>query len=310
MADVELRQLRYFVAVAEELNFGRAAERLLIAGPSLSQQIKALERDLGVRLFDRDRRSVSLTPAGAALLPHTRALLERADDLRHRAGRLSGSRPVRLGYVNWLPADLAVRTAEVAQVHVDAWVAPSHTQAERVAAGSLDLAVCWVRNEDLAQRGLRARLIGADRLYAVSVGGDTADVAAGDTVVLLDDDTASWSSWNAYAEALSRDTGARALRISDGGVTGPAFFDHVRRSRHPLVNCPKGQTTSLPPDLVRREIVAPEVHWTWSLVWRENESRSAVLEIADALCGGGDDHGIHAPDVWLPDDDPHRLPTA
>src|SRR3954468_16261958 len=125
MAPVELRQLRYFVAVAEELNFGRAAERLLIAGPSLSQQIKALERDLGVRLFDRDRRSVSLTPAGSALLPHSRALLERADDLRLRARRLSGSKPVRLGYVNWLPADLPARTSGVAQLHIDAWIAPS-----------------------------------------------------------------------------------------------------------------------------------------------------------------------------------------
>src|ERR1700754_4499556 len=146
---MELRQLRYFVAVAEELNFGRAALRLRIAGPSLSQQIKALERDLGVRLFDRDRRSVSLTPAGAALLPHSRDLLERAEDLKRRAGRLSDSESVRLGYVNWLPPDLPRRTASVARVHIDAWVAPSHTQAARVADGSLDLAVCWVRTEDL-----------------------------------------------------------------------------------------------------------------------------------------------------------------
>ncbi|MGQ4388433.1 LysR family transcriptional regulator [Streptomyces sp. SAS_270] len=311
MARVELRQLRYFVAVAEELNFGRAAERLLIAGPSLSQQIKALERDLGVRLFDRDRRAVALTPAGAALLPHTRALLERADDLKRRAGRLSGSESVRLGYVNWLPPDLTSRTAAVAQVHVDAWVAPSHTQAARVADGSLDLAVCWVRTEDLGRLGLRARLIGADRLYAVAKGGDSGDVpdvAARDTDVLVDDDITSWASWNVYAEELAQVTGARTVRISDGAITGPAFFDHVRRCRRPVLNSPKGQTTPLPPDLVRREIVAPKPYWTWSLVWREHEDRAGVLATVDALGDGVGDLGIDAPDAWLPADDPHALP--
>ncbi|MEU9478775.1 LysR family transcriptional regulator [Streptomyces sp. NPDC048191] len=308
MARVELRQLRYFVAVAEELNFGRAAERLLIAGPSLSQQIKALERDLGVRLFDRDRRSVSLTPAGAALLPHTRALLERADDLKSRAGRLSGSQPVRLGYVNWLPPDLISRTAAVAQVHIDAWVAPSHTQAARVGDGSLDVAVCRVRTEDLGRLGLRARLIGADRLYAVAKGADAGPVAARDIDVLIDDDVTAWAAWNAYAEELARATGARAVRISDGAVTGPAFFDHVRRCTRPVLNSPKGQTTPLPPDLVRREIVAPKVYWTWSLVWRESEDRPGVLAVVEALTSGVGELGIHTPDAWLPPDDPYAPP--
>ena len=306
MIRVELRQLRYFVAVAEELSFGRAAERLLIAGPSLSQQIKALERDLGVRLFDRDRRSVALTPAGSALLPDARALLERADDLQRRARRLAGSAPVRLGYVNWLPPDLNARTAAVAPVRVDTWVAPSHVQAARVGDGGLDLAVCWITTDELEQHGVHARLVGADRLYAVAVGDDGSEVAAGDALVLVDEDATSWSSWNAYAEELARETGARAVRISDGGITGPAFFDHVRRSRRPLINSPKGQTAALPPDLVRRPVVTPQIYWTWSLVWRRSEARASVLAVVDALGDRGGDLGIHGPDAWLPKGDPYR----
>ena len=292
--------------MAEELNFGRAAERLLIAGPSLSQQIKALEHDLGVRLFDRDRRSVALTPAGAALLPHTRVLLERADDLQRRAAQMSGSEPVRLGYVSWLPADLTARTSAVAQLHVDAWIEPSHVQAARVADGSLDLAVSWIRTQDLEEYGLNARLMGADRLYAVAVGDDSSDVHAAETAVLLDDDTTSWASWNLYAGELARDTGARVVRVSDGGITGPAFFDHVRRCRRPIVNSPKGQTTPLPPDLVRRPVIAPQVYWTWSLVWRRGEQRPAVLAAVDSLTDKIGDLGMRGPDAWLPDSDPHK----
>lgn len=302
MASVELRQLRYFLAVAEELHFGRAAERLLIAGPSLSQQIKALERDLGVRLFDRDRRSVALTPAGAALLPHARALLERADDLRNRAARIAGSEPVRLGYVNWLPPDLATRTSEVARLHIDTWVEPSHVQAARVADGSLDLAVCWIPARELDELGLNARLIGADRLYAVSRGAGTGDVRARDTLVLVDADAKAWRSWNVYAEQFARDTGARAVRIVDGGITGPAFFDHVRRYRSPVVNSPRGQQSPLPADLTRRAVVAPRPYWPWSLVWRRTETRAAVLAVIEVLTAGAGDLGTGAPDVWLPAD--------
>src|SRR5215217_6341580 len=78
---VELRVWRQFLAVAEELHFGRAAQRLHLTQPPVTQAIAQLEKTLGVRLFDRTRRRVALTPAADALVPRVRELLARAQAL-------------------------------------------------------------------------------------------------------------------------------------------------------------------------------------------------------------------------------------
>src|SRR5262249_46435420 len=102
---MELRQLAYFVAVAEERNFTRAAERIPIAQPSISQQIRRLEAELGEHLFIRDRRGIGLTPAGQVRVPHARAALQAADGGREAVAALSGLLTGRLavGLVPLLP---------------------------------------------------------------------------------------------------------------------------------------------------------------------------------------------------------------
>jgi DNA-binding transcriptional LysR family regulator len=105
---MQLQQLAYFVAVAETRHFTQAAERMRVAQPSLSKQIKALEDELGARLFSRARGNVALTPAGEALLPLARRMLADAETARQEVAELAGLRRgrVRLGATPSLCAGL------------------------------------------------------------------------------------------------------------------------------------------------------------------------------------------------------------
>ncbi|MGA5270921.1 LysR family transcriptional regulator [Streptomyces lydicamycinicus] len=94
---MELRTLRYFVAVAEGLHFGRAAARLHMSQPPLSRAIKQLETEAGAALFDRSSAGVTLTPVGAVLLDEARALLDQADRVRVRVAAAAGAATLTVG---------------------------------------------------------------------------------------------------------------------------------------------------------------------------------------------------------------------
>ncbi|MBR7829396.1 LysR family transcriptional regulator [Actinospica sp. MGRD01-02] len=148
---MELRQLRYFATVAEELHFGRAAERLLIAQSVVSQQIRRLERELDVQLFDRSSRHVRLTEAGHAFLPEARAVLDAQDRAVAAMARYAENRSRLLrigtsaGLGDRLTAVLDGLARRLPDTQVDLVSAPTSKRLELVADGGLD--ATFVRGE-------------------------------------------------------------------------------------------------------------------------------------------------------------------
>jgi DNA-binding transcriptional LysR family regulator len=145
---MELRRLRYFVAVAEELHFRRAADRLHLAQPALSQQVRKLEVEIGVDLFHRSRRGVVLTPAGSIFLDEARRLLRHADEAARTArnARTGTAGRVRIGHLaDAVPPILLRAIAGFAARHPGVEIIPetvaSRRGVEDVRSGRLDLSV-------------------------------------------------------------------------------------------------------------------------------------------------------------------------
>ncbi|HCD5322213.1 TPA: LysR family transcriptional regulator, partial [Klebsiella michiganensis] len=151
----ELRHLRYFIAVAEELHFGHAAARLNISQPPLSQQIQILEQQIGARLFARTNRSVSLTEAGRQFLADSRQILSQVDDAAARAARLHHGETgeLRIGFTSSAPFIKAVSDTlstfrrRYPDVHIQTRETNTREQIVPLNEGALDLGL--MRNTQL-----------------------------------------------------------------------------------------------------------------------------------------------------------------
>jgi DNA-binding transcriptional LysR family regulator len=188
MGSVRYRRLGYFVAVAEELSFTRAAQRLHMAQPPLSQQIALLEKEVGTPLFDRSRRTIRLTAAGAALLPDARRLLTDLDETVRMvrtigdgtAGRLAvGFVPSAINGV--LPDLLREFRATHPAVELTLREMAPDALVRAVRDRRLDLAVLYlpISEPDLAQR----RLASEDLLLALP---EAHPLATAPTIALAD----------------------------------------------------------------------------------------------------------------------------
>ena len=166
---MDLRQLSYFVAVAEEGQFTRAAARVLVAQPAVSAQVRRLEQELGEQLFLREQNGVRLTVAGESLLPHARAAIAAADRGRDEIASLRGVLHGRLAVAVAGPVDhrFAQALGDFHRAHPGVEISLTHQQneplLEAVAEGSVDAAIVGIGAQPLPPR-VRARVVATEPL--------------------------------------------------------------------------------------------------------------------------------------------------
>ena len=286
----ELRHLRHFVAVAEELNFTRAAGKLFLAQQALSSSIKQLENEIGEPLFVRDTRRVALTPAGEILLPRARRLLTMADETvaAVRAGtpdravlrvdisssnletgalvlrRLREDRPeieIRQREIGVPGGLVALRDGELDVLLGDAAAAPD------------DIAV-----EPLRQETVQV-MLAADHPCAAQPAIPVAALAD-EEWLLPPDDVAP--EWNQLVLRHCQEAGFRPRRYP-GTTWGPAAAAELAVERRCVV--PTNAWLSVPDGVVFRPLVDPEIRFPWSVMWagEAGEPVEALLAAAQAM---------------------------
>ncbi len=237
---LEIRELRYFVAVAEELHFGRAAARLSIAQPALSKSIQRIESRLRVQLFDRTSRSVALTSAGAALLEHGRHALNAMTIAVQNAQRAAGDEPLRFvikpgGDANLLSGILAAYAQHPCARQVDILFSGATDRTDHLRDGRADAALLYAPFDDLT--GFAAETLHVEDRVAVLP--ERHRLAARDSIDPAELDDEVFPRWPGVPDA------GNGPEIADGA----ALVALVRIGRVVAV-VPRSLITPAPPGIV------------------------------------------------------------
>ncbi len=280
---MELRHLRYFVAVAEELHFRRAAERLYVAQPAVSEQVRKLEDELGVRLFDRTHRNVSLTPAGAALLEEARRVLQQAEIARAAARNAAQGSGDRLGIghlPDLLPSCVAralrMLGASGARIQIRLETGPACRLIGELRARRLDAVVVAL---PIAANGLRVLRTGGERAVAALPAGHphasspslSLSRLAPERVIVLPRD--SNPAFHTAVVAMCRDAGLSPDLVEIGEA----------RTDHALFAVASGGGMALLPESAAQRHVVPGVR-----VVPLEDARPAFESAVLSLPGTGD----------------------
>ena len=276
--DIDLRLLTYYLTVADELHFTRAARLLFVSQPALSNQIQRLEKQLGVPLFDRTSRGVTLTEAGHAFLPHARQAVAAI-----RAG-IAAVAPQPLLRVDVLDAELALPREVVKRLraaHRDLRLVVtaegSVSQRRRILAGQLDVGFCGlgaVADDELVVRAVRDEpvdLIVADghRLSAAP-GAALADVAG--EVFYLPHETLA-PEWTAFVTAACHTAGFEPARYPVSTTSAASALELVAEGECVTLSL---RSTPLPAGTTRLPLV-PELTYPWAMIWHRDRAEDIAL---------------------------------
>ncbi|MEV1242798.1 LysR substrate-binding domain-containing protein [Nonomuraea sp. NPDC049750] len=290
---MELRQLRYFVTLAEELHFGRAAAREHIVQSALSQQIQRLERELDVRLLDRSTHHVDLTPAGAAFLVEARQILDHVSRAAQVARTAAASAPtLRVGIIDagydTMPQILRELQRNHPGITIHQVEAGTPEQYRQLADGRLDIAIGHASQTpaEVTSKLIRLDPLGVlvpdDHRFADLDGVPVAALA--DELLLLGEESQT-PELNQFVLALCRSAGLTPTLYEGTVESSRAAADLVLQ--HRCVHCvPSSFRSSNRPGTTWRPLADPATHYPWSLLWHDaNPSPhiAIVIEIARRL---------------------------